>query len=169
MKFSSILAPESIQKLNKLCSVELEEWSLVYRASRDGFNAKNFHKSCDGIANTLTVIESTNGNIFGGFTEKAWNSNEESTMDRNAFIFSLANAKNKPFKAFHREDKCAVHGSPDFGPIFASEGFDKWCISISSDSNVNNMSCSDLGHKYKREEYPCEFVNYSAILGDTIS
>jgi hypothetical protein len=42
--------------------------SLLWRGSRDGFKAKEFHRPCDGHANTLTVILDTEGNIFGGFT-----------------------------------------------------------------------------------------------------
>jgi hypothetical protein len=43
------------------------------------------------MKNTLRVIKSENGNIFGGYTTKAWDSNWESVTDPNAFIFSLIN------------------------------------------------------------------------------
>ncbi len=41
-------------------------------ATRDGFTAHNFHNKFDGIENTLTVIKSKSGSIFGVLTEKAW-------------------------------------------------------------------------------------------------
>jgi hypothetical protein len=46
---------------------ERQFW-LLWRGSRDGFGAEDFHNRCDGHANTLTIIPHTDGNIFGGFT-----------------------------------------------------------------------------------------------------
>ena len=47
------------------------EWRLLFRASRDGFTASAFHSRCDNKRPTITVVES-DANIFGGFTENAW-------------------------------------------------------------------------------------------------
>jgi hypothetical protein len=44
------------------------QFSLLWRGSRDGFKAQEFHRRCDWYANTLTVILGTKGNILGGFT-----------------------------------------------------------------------------------------------------
>jgi hypothetical protein len=46
--------------------------ALLWRGSRDGFGARDFHKRCDGHANTLVLIQDTVGNIFGGFTPVEW-------------------------------------------------------------------------------------------------
>jgi hypothetical protein len=51
-----------------------KRFSLLWRGSRDGFEAQEFHRRCDGRANTLTVILDTKGNIFGGFTPVEWES-----------------------------------------------------------------------------------------------
>jgi uncharacterized coiled-coil protein SlyX len=53
---------------------EFRKFSLLWRGSRDGFRAHEFHRRCDGRANTLTVILDTKGNIFGGFTPVEWES-----------------------------------------------------------------------------------------------
>jgi hypothetical protein len=45
-----------------------KRFSLLWRGSRDSFKEKDFHRRCDGHANTLTVILDTEGNSFGGFT-----------------------------------------------------------------------------------------------------
>ena len=45
--------------------------NLLYRASRDGWGASNFHSCCDNKGPTLTVIKSGNY-IFGGYTEHEW-------------------------------------------------------------------------------------------------
>ena len=75
-----------------------QKWELLYRATRDGFSAANFHKRCDNKSKTLTIIKSTNGNIFGGYTDKAWTSGNQFYSDPNAFLFSLVNKDDKPFK-----------------------------------------------------------------------
>ena len=54
--------------LNKLCGFPTEQkWKLLYRGSVDGFGADDFHHICDGKANTLTIVKSDSGNVFGGF------------------------------------------------------------------------------------------------------
>ncbi|KAG0269644.1 BTB/POZ domain-containing protein 19, partial [Linnemannia exigua] len=48
--------------------------TLQYRASRDGFDAHNFHMSCDQRGPTLTVVRADNGTIFGGYNSSSWSS-----------------------------------------------------------------------------------------------
>jgi chromosome segregation ATPase len=45
---------------------------LLWRGSRDGFGARDFHGRCDGHANTLMLLCDTSGNVFGGFTPLQW-------------------------------------------------------------------------------------------------
>ncbi len=97
---SIIMVADQQVKLYNLCEFPKDQkWELKYRASRDGFKATYFHAKCDGVPNTLTVIKSTHGNIFGGFTEKPWTSVECVVSDHKAYIFSLVNQENKPFKS----------------------------------------------------------------------
>ena len=44
---------------------------LLYRASRNGWAASNFHSCCENKGPTVTVIKSGNY-IFGGYTEQNW-------------------------------------------------------------------------------------------------
>jgi hypothetical protein len=41
-----------------------KRFTLLWRGSRDGFSARDFHSLCDGHAPTLTLIQDTEGNIF---------------------------------------------------------------------------------------------------------
>jgi hypothetical protein len=51
------------------------KWSvLLWRGSREGFGAGDFHGRCNGHANTLKLILDTGGNVFGGFTPMQWES-----------------------------------------------------------------------------------------------
>jgi len=47
----------------------------IYRASDDGRKASDFHKHCDGKGPTLTIIKTTNGRVFGGYSVVSWEFN----------------------------------------------------------------------------------------------
>ena len=46
--------------------------SLVYRGSKDGATAKDFHAKCDLIGPNITLIKTKKNYIFGGFSNKGW-------------------------------------------------------------------------------------------------
>jgi len=115
----------------------------IYRASRDGFQAFNFHSKCDYYSGTLTLIKSSNGNVFGGFTTANWNSGSYAT-DSNAFLFSLINQFNDPVKLNIKSDmiQYAIYAYPSYGPTFGT-GHD---LHIADQSNLNTNSYSNLGY-----------------------
>src|SRR5262245_59210240 len=73
---SQILSPKAAALTATLESFALStgvtEWRLLYRGSRDGFEAGRFHDVCDGHSHTLTIVESEFGCVFGGYTPIAW-------------------------------------------------------------------------------------------------
>lgn len=166
---STILSPRLLVSLNQLCGLDLKSWSLVYRASRDGFGAKDFHNKCDGVTKTLTVIKATSGNIFGGFTEKSWRSQIEYVQDPKAFIFSLVNKEQKPFKAMclHNGQNAIVNDStagPCFGATFDGKVED---ICIYSDSNANDSSYACFGYAYQHPDFKQSIDWDQTILAGT--
>ena len=68
---SEILRPEHQGMLFDMLPYPRSKWRLLFRASRDGFAAKNFHSKCDNKGPTLTIVKS-GSSIFGGFTEAQW-------------------------------------------------------------------------------------------------
>ena len=59
--------------LNVWLSPQEGKWKLLFRGSRDGFQAQTFHSKYDNKGPTVTIV--TSGNyIFVGFTEISWNS-----------------------------------------------------------------------------------------------
>jgi hypothetical protein len=46
----------------------------IYDASSNGWGAKEFHRKSDKKGWTLTIVETTNDFIFGGFTTAEWES-----------------------------------------------------------------------------------------------
>ena len=152
--FSKILT--SAQRIDLLKLIELEdyEFKLIYRASVNGFSSEDFHRCCDGIGKTLTIVKVKDTPfIFGGYTAIEWESTNNVYYkwkeDKNAFIFSLVNKDHKPIKIKCQVGFCAIYCDPQYGPSFGA-GFD---FKIASNSNINCKSYSKLGCSYKLPGY----------------
>ena len=76
-KDSMILSSDQQQALIKWLKETLTsascDYALLYRASRNGWAAANFHSCCDNKGPTVTVVKSGNY-IFGGYTDQSWES-----------------------------------------------------------------------------------------------
>ncbi len=63
---------------------------LLYRCSRDGYSALDFHNACDGCKNTLVIVKDTEGDIFGAFAAGNFDwGGTKSTHSKDSFLFSL--------------------------------------------------------------------------------
>ena len=139
-------------------------WSLLYQGSRDGFLASHFHSRCDGKSNTLTIVKSNIGNIFGGFTSAHWNSSGSWQEDKNSFLYSLINKENRHLIFEHSSsNKYSIGSIKQYGPIFGA-GND---ICIFDSSNSNTSSYSNLGNTYTHPEYPFNSPKAKTILAGT--
>ena len=116
---------------------------LLYDASLEENTNEDFHKKCDGKGATITLVESSKGKRFGGYTRISWNNNIKTWMkDINAFLFSLDN--NKKYKVIRPE--YAIFGRDDYGPHFGYENDftpghpeqSKYYIGYSHPSNPRN-------------------------------
>jgi hypothetical protein len=76
---------------------------------RDGFKAEEFHRRCDGRANTLTAILDTEGNFFGGFAPVKWERNS-----LKSFLFTLKNLHNAPARRFALKAEKKDRAFPDW-------------------------------------------------------
>jgi hypothetical protein len=103
--------------LNGLCirlprsSFQMSRFSLLWRGSRAGFKAQEFHRQCDGHTNTLSVILDTKENIFGGFTPVKRESGygHEKADDRlKRCLFTPKNPHNIPARRFAMKAPCFV-------------------------------------------------------------
>jgi hypothetical protein len=143
---------QQLSELIRLCEFSPnDKWSLLYRATRNGFGAKDFHSRCDGHANTLTILKANGSSyIFGGFTTVKWDSSSGSKSDPNAFIFCLTKKDKKPLKMNidpYRHPN-AIFCDSRYGPIFG--GYD---LCIANNANTKMDSYSHLGGCYKHPQY----------------
>lgn len=145
LRSSKIISNNKVIELMNLCEFpKHKKFQLLYRASEDGFSSANFHEKCDGVKNTLTIVKTTNNNIFGDYTGGAWNSSGNYVHDTSSFMFSLINPSNDPFKAKCTNSRYAIYGHPSYGPTFG-HGHD---FLVSSNSNKNKASVSMFGRTY---------------------
>ena len=68
-------------------------YTLIYKATRDGDKAENFHEMCDSYTNTVVLIKTSKGRKFGGFTHESWEGEDISKVDNRAFLFSIDKKK----------------------------------------------------------------------------
>jgi hypothetical protein len=107
-----------------------KRFNLLWRGSRDGFTAQEFHRHCDGRANTLTLIADTNGTVFGSFTPVKWESRVVTAFGENcrkgddslrSFLFTLQNphgVQPRKFAVMAERKQYAIWCPSDRGPQF---------------------------------------------------
>jgi len=117
-----------------------QKLELLWRGSRDGFNASAFHTRCDGKGPTLTVIRAQNQvNIFGGFTADAWSGSGAYGQGK-AWLFSLVNKFGKCIKVEAASSSNNMYNNSSYGPTFGA-GHDMHVIgNMKSNSNYCNPS-----------------------------
>ena len=165
---SKILTGRQPIDLIKLCEFSPnDKWRLLYRGTRDGFGAKDFHSKCDGHPNTLTILKAQSTSyIFGGFASVDWGSGNGCYYNRNktdphAFLFSLLNKDNQPCKMKTSNPNNSIFCDPSYGPVFGA-GHD---ILIANNANANANNTSSLGSTYKLDKDPYTIQRESFLAG----
>ncbi len=149
---SQILTGNQPKELIKLCEFSPnDKWTLLYRGTRDGFGAQDFHSKCDNKSPTLSICKAHDSSyIFGGFASVTFNGSEIFKSDPNAFIFSLTNKDNKPIKININPNnyEYAIFCCLSDGPIFGDGD-----IAIANNANTTTNSFSNLGLTYSHPQY----------------
>ena len=120
-----IILNSNIIKNNETNKLSLKKWinskkfiraELLYKLSRDGDSIKEFHKKCDNKSPTLILIESLDGNKFGGYTKSTWDGNI-GKKDGETFLFSLS--KNMKYeKKYNPINNRDIVTGISYGPYF---------------------------------------------------
>ena len=121
-KYEELEFLENRLKNNNIIKQKNIIFKLLYRASRDGSNTQTFHNKCDNIMGTLSIIKTTKGMRFGGYTEQYWNCAGSKGCSKKddkiiCFCFSL-----DLFKIYNFNDNynSSIFCSNDYGPYFYS-------------------------------------------------
>jgi len=143
---SRIINKELFKKLNNWINpTKSLQFQLIFTASINGDNSKDFHKNCDGKGPTVTIVKGKNGYIFGGYVTVPFSSDNQSHYDENAFLFSLTNLKKFPIKI---KEQAVMHIS-SWGPYI---GFPDNCdLAIFSRCLKNSKSyCEPKSYDFNR-------------------
>ena len=134
------------KKLSKWCRAK--NFELLYRGSRDAFNANNFHRLCDNKGKTLVLVKNTSGHVFGGFASVPWTSPSGSYKQApGSFIFTLTNMhgiKPTKFPLINGYDTNALYHRSDYGPTFGN-GHN---LHVANNCNVNASSYANFPYAY---------------------
>ncbi|UZO28071.1 uncharacterized protein OCT59_021614 [Rhizophagus irregularis] len=104
-------------------------WSLLYRASRDGYSSSDFHLKCDNRGACVVVIKIRgHDQIIGGFNPIGWyTSRYEYYSTSDSFIFSINLNNSHHQNALNQENiklcrvkdaSRAIYQDPTRGPTF---------------------------------------------------
>jgi hypothetical protein len=91
--------------------------TLLYRGSRDGWMAFDFHSRCDNKGHTVTLFRSDKSLRIGGYTSQSWDSSNKSKSDSAAFLFSLNSKMKYPVQQAASAIYCGSTMGPKFGGI----------------------------------------------------
>eukprot|EP00026_Physarum_polycephalum_P009528 Phypoly_transcript_09656.p1 GENE.Phypoly_transcript_09656~~Phypoly_transcript_09656.p1 ORF type:complete len:440 (+),score=86.82 Phypoly_transcript_09656:73-1320(+) len=153
--FSVLLAQEegSDPGINFTWQTTITKWlpnkafNLLYKATRDGFAADDFHRVCDGKGPTLALIQSSEGFLFGGYTPISWDSTNGFLAHPDCFVYTLTNPHSIPPTRYnlHRGNMEAICCSPLYSVTFGG-GYD---IVVCSNSNESSNSYTNFPHSYE--------------------
>jgi len=141
-----------------LCGFSFNDsWNLLYRGSRDGFGAQNFHSKCNGHHSpSLTIVKAKKSKyVFGGYTEAVWDCSNQYKTDPKAFLISLINKDNLPCKMATTNPEFSIYCGSQSGPVFG--GADLFISFTAHKSFIDHRaSTSVLGTTYKHPFYVFE-------------
>ena len=118
---------------------------LLYRASRDGWTTESFHSLCDDHNHTLVTMKTSEGYVFGGYSDQSWEGNEYKSSS-SSFLFSLkcyAGLAPTRMKVQSGEEGHAVRTNQNNGPCFS--GDDLWV----GRNNDMKQGYTNPGYKYE--------------------
>ena len=138
---------------------------LLYKASKDGFDAKTFHTKCNNQGATLTVIRADYAalkyRIAGAYTPISWTSSNNyiNVPQGQAFLFSVTgNNANKYYNNLYPQ--YSMYDNQNYGPTFGA-GHDLYIP-----SNSNTSKAGSTRHSYDIPSNTALFESSNSTLSE---
>ncbi|KAF2075158.1 hypothetical protein CYY_003548 [Polysphondylium violaceum] len=142
---------------NWIDNTKSTQFELLYRASEHSFSISSFHEICDNKGPTITIIETTKGDIFGGYNSTSWNGANGTRGyfggNDKCFIFTLVNKNNiKPTMYKNNSNQRYVYNHNICGPSFGDD------ISIyQQDSSEDGTQDKGFESIIGEQSFPCDY------------
>jgi hypothetical protein len=149
--FDSVFLKTSaeLELLQNWIPPQLTMAKLLYRGSRDGYNANIFHQKCNNVQHTITILETGYGKKIGGYSDQTWNQMDNTPngiynpidykRSDKSFLFSITDKEIYPL--LQGKNIYAINVSKYVGPCFG-DGCD--LVAFASKSN----ECNQRGNSY---------------------
>lgn len=92
-----LIKTEILRELVATTNLASSDLKCVYKASRNGWSAIDFHQSVDGKGSALVVALSRSGTLFGGYNPAGWISSDDYRLSNSAFLWFIDKSA-KPIK-----------------------------------------------------------------------
>ena len=91
---------------------------LLYRGTKDGMTAQNFHNKCNNKGKTICLCLNDKNNIFGGYSSIPWTNDGGNKTSNDCFLFTLTNIHNTEPTKFRYIKGRSVYLDKKYGPVF---------------------------------------------------
>ncbi|XP_053403377.1 interferon-induced protein 44-like [Mercenaria mercenaria] len=147
------------KQLERYIQAGPKDISLLYSFTKNGADASVFHQHCNNKGPTVTVVFSTLGTVYGGYTEKSWAPGSMYLRDEHAFLFRLQQTgKAAPAKCPVNTADKAIYCNNGYGPTFGG-GYDlstfNGALTVQNGKYTTNASCN-FGYSYDMGGVPTE-------------
>jgi len=142
------------------------DFSLLYRGYRDVLSASEFHSNCDNKGCTLTIIETTDGKVIGGYSNTPWSSSGNYTAANKAFLFELSGSGiSSPCKMKLKgvNDEFAICNHSSYCPFFGRDMF------VRGSSVILNPGQTYHPGSLPRGQYPIKEMEVFRLSGSSPS
>lgn len=158
---SILLSQDDIKWLSTTCFLNKKMKSkLIFRASRDGYEAENFHNYCNECSPTLVIAQTNFNKIIGGYTTEKWKGGSRILYSKDSlgksFLFSVSLKEKYPIK----NTDYAICNTDGSGPKFGG-GYD---LEIVDNCNTQYNTSTDIGHSYLTNRNKEEFYGGAKYL-----
>jgi hypothetical protein len=127
---------------NKICeNLNKKEIKLTlkFSALKNGDTSAEFHRLCDNIGPNITIVQTKDNLVFGGFTMNNWSGNGPK-KDNLAFLFNIQNKKIYPIR---REENAIYCGNGWLSNFYHGKG-GAASLHIANNFFLNDNNTCDL-------------------------
>jgi hypothetical protein len=129
---------------------------LRYRGSKHGYDATAFHRKCDNVQHTITVIENSNGKVLGGYSDQTWNETEGGYKSSyQSFLFSITDKEIYRLKTV--PNQYAICAKANCGPTFGK----------GHDLHIGNKCNTGTSYRYAGNSYDSKGKTGEQMGGST--